>query len=336
MDRIALARRPWNSSGCATPRGAVSEDVFMDLLTDIQGAAVDPNHSVGDLLRKCQILAFRLKHEPFKAWVGHELNGYPNDATLPQYRASMRGELKAHLSGPFGSSGQNVPVPISLFPTAVRDDMTRSDFYQGVGMLESLVAQAEQVGQTAMQTSFPVEIYARLEIWQGYQTMRMWLEVPINAVAGVLDQVRSRALEFVLEIEAENPAAGEPKRGDGNLAEPPVSLARADAIFYNVIFGGQVAIGPNASVEVDVVPGELDSLMRYLEQHGVEKSDRDELAEAIEADAAEDASTTGPGKRVAAWLGRSTLKVAASGGRVGEGTAAAVLAAAVARYLGLM
>lgn len=308
----------------------------MDLLSDIQAAAVDPNHSLGDLLRKCQILAFRLKHEPFKAWVAHELSGYPNDATLPQYRASMRGQLKAHLAGPFGSSGQNVPVPVSLFPKEIRDDVTRSDFYQGVGMLESLVAQAGKVGQTSMKSPFPVEIYARLEIWQGYQTMEMWLEVPINAVAGVLDQVRSRALAFVLEIEAENPTAGEATRDAAGVAEPPVPLSRTDAIFYNVIFGGQVAIGPNASVEVSVVPGDLESLMRYLEHQGVDMDARQGLAEAIAADAAEGDPTPGPGKRVAAWLGRASLKVASSGGRVGEGTAAALIAAAVARYLGLM
>jgi len=47
----------------------------MSLLTEIQAAATDPSHSTADLLRKCQILAFRLRHEPFKQWVGHELSG---------------------------------------------------------------------------------------------------------------------------------------------------------------------------------------------------------------------------------------------------------------------
>ena len=160
--------------------------------------------------------------------------------------------------------------------------------------------------------------------------MSMWLQVPISSVVGVLDQVRSRALEFVLEIEAENPKAGEEATTD-----PPVSLARADAIFNTVIFGGQVAVGPNASVEVSVSPGDLTSLLGYLESQGVERAERDELGEAIKEDEAEGAREK-PGRRVAAWLGRVTLKVAASGGRVGEGTAAAVIGTAVARYFGLL
>jgi hypothetical protein len=308
----------------------------MDLLSDIQGAAVDPGHSLSDLLRKCQILAFRLRHEPFKNWVGHELNGYLNDGSLPPYRGSMRGQLRANLSGPFGRSAPNVQVPVSLFPKEMRGQVTDFDFYQPVAVLENMVASAKEGNHPTLQSPFPVEMFARMEIMQGYETVGMWLEVPVSSIVGVLDQVRSRALTFSLEIEAENPAAGESKREDTKSAEPPVPLARIDAIFNTVILGGAVAIGPNASVEVNVQSGDLDSLMRYLEEHFIGQVDRDELAEAIKGDAAEGKPKDGPGTRVAAWLGKISLKVAASGGRISEGTAAGVIAAGVARYLGLM
>lgn len=249
----------------------------VNLLEDIQFAATDQSQTLPDLLRKCQILAFRLRHAPFKAWVGYELNGYPNEVTPPPYRMSLHGHLKADLSGPFGSSGKNVPVPLSLFPEAVRAEVDRFDFYQAVATLESLIDGAMRGGETRVMTMFPVEIYARMTIWQGYQTMTMWCEVPIASVVGVLDQVRSRALEFVLEIEAANPLAGA-----APTTEPPVPLARADAIFNTVIYGGQVAIGPGATI--DVTPGDLESLMAYLQAHGVAKEDRIEFEAALEAD----------------------------------------------------
>lgn len=294
----------------------------MSLLVGIQVAATDPSHSLSDLLRKCQILAFRLRHEPFKGWVGYELNGYPDGATLPPYRASLRGEIKADLAGPFGAAGKNVPVPSSLFPDEYRDQATRFEFYQGVATLESLIADAKRGGQPSILSMFPVEISARMQIWQGYQTMTMWLQVPIASVVGVLDQVRSRALEFVLEIEAENPDAGATA-----TTEPPVPLARADAIFNTVIYGGQVAIGPNATVNVTL--GDLGSLMVYLEVQGVAKADRDGLKAALAADKGK------PGPRVKAWLGEMAMKAAASGGRVTESAVAGLIATAVARFLGL-
>lgn len=33
----------------------------------------------------------RVQHEPFKAWVGHELNGYPAGVPLPAYRTGYHG-----------------------------------------------------------------------------------------------------------------------------------------------------------------------------------------------------------------------------------------------------
>jgi hypothetical protein len=164
--------------------------------------------------------------------------------------------------------------------------------------------------------------------------MRMWNEVPVSVVSGILDQVRNRALNFVLEIEAENPAAGQ-SGPTGKHDEPPVALSRADQIFQTVILGGQVAIGPNASVEVAVDPGDRQSLMRYLEGLGIDASDRAELAAALDEDEVERTGESGPGKRVSAWIGRMGLKLAASSGRISEGAVAGLIAAAVARYFGI-
>lgn len=310
------------------------DDHRVDLLGEIQSAAVDPNHSVSDLLRKCQILAFRLKHEPFKQWVAHELNGYPDGSSLPPYRAEIHGQLKAQTAGPFGSGANNIEVPLSLIPESVRDEATRFAFYQGVAVLESLVVGARAGGQGTIHSPFPVDLAARIEILEGHQTMRIWNEVPISIVSGILDQVRNRALNFALEIEAENPAAGS-RRGETKQDDPPIPLARADVIFQTVIQGGQVAIGPNASLQVEVVPGDRESLMHYLEGLGVSDSDRADLRAALDEDATEDDSGRRPGKRVSAWLGRIGLTLASSGGRVSEGTVAGLIAAAVARYLGL-
>ena len=298
------------------------EDGRVALLDEIQIAATDPAHSLSDLLRKCQILAFRLRHEPFKDWVSYELNGYPDDATLPDYRGSLRGEIKADLAGAFGRGAKNVSVPLTNFPAEVRDRATQFKFYQGVAVLESLVADARRNGDPRVLSPFSAELAALTPVWQGYQTISMWLEIPIASVVGILDQVRSRALTFTLEIEAENPGAGATA-----TKEPPVPLARADAIFQTVIYGGQVAIGPNATVKV--TPGDLGSLMAYLEAQGVAQTDRQELETALKADKGD------LGPRVKAWLRGMAMKAASAGGRIGEGAAGGLIAGAVARFLGL-
>jgi hypothetical protein len=298
----------------------------VSLLDEIQGAATDPSHSLSNMLRKCQILAFRLRHQPFKEWVAHELNGYPDDAMLPDYRGSLRGEIKADLAGAFGASAKNVAVPLTNIPEQVRERAAEFKFYQGVAMLESLIADAKRTGDTRLMSPFSPELAAMTPVWQGYQAISMWLEVPVASVAGILDQVRSRALEFVLEIEAENPEAGEATAAGG----PPIPAARTDYIFNTTIYGGNVAVGPSAAV--NVAAGDLHSLLDYLKSVGVDAADREALAGAIAADADE---AEKPGSRVRDWLGRMAFKIAAAGERVGEAAAGGSIAFAVARFFGI-
>jgi hypothetical protein len=52
----------------------------MTLLEQIQNEAVDGTSDLATALRKCLILAARLKNQEFTEWVNHELNGYPEDA----------------------------------------------------------------------------------------------------------------------------------------------------------------------------------------------------------------------------------------------------------------
>src|ERR1035437_4319795 len=132
----------------------------MSLLEDIQAAATDQNVSVSSMLRKCQILAARLHSEPLREWVAHELNGYPDEVTLPMYRGPFRGELKADVLGFCGGGYKNVGVPTSNIPAEVREKVLSMSFYQGVGMLENLVADAVRTGETRVVNTFSPELAA--------------------------------------------------------------------------------------------------------------------------------------------------------------------------------
>lgn len=56
--------------------------------------------------------------------------------------------------------------------------------------------------------------------------MQAWKVIPIGAVVGVLDAVRNRVLNFVLEIEAEEPSAGE-----ASINSNPLPQERIQQIF---------------------------------------------------------------------------------------------------------
>ena len=74
----------------------------MILLEQLQEAAVDPNSDLGEVLRRCKVLAARLKSPQLEDWLLWESNGYPDDVDLPDYRV-WPVVVKGHFAGPFGS-----------------------------------------------------------------------------------------------------------------------------------------------------------------------------------------------------------------------------------------
>src|SRR5437588_98914 len=69
--------------------------------------------------------------------------------------------------------------------------------------------------------------------YEGYTLLEAHMEIPRNAVVGVLDSVRNKALKFALEIERVAPAAGEVSPG-----AKPVPDERVSQIFNTYIMGG--------------------------------------------------------------------------------------------------
>ena len=68
----------------------------MTLLRELQRDATDPNVDITTLLRKARVLAARLNNAEFESWIKHELNEYPYESDLPEYRV-LSVVAKAHL-----------------------------------------------------------------------------------------------------------------------------------------------------------------------------------------------------------------------------------------------
>ena len=115
----------------------------MSLLRDIQDAAISSNAPVSDLLRRCKVLAARLGSSEFGEWVEHELNGYPDSASLPDYRVSEVHSL-GHFSGPFKSSLRNAAIPPSNVPKEFRGRVKWMRNRQPISALEDLLSKREE------------------------------------------------------------------------------------------------------------------------------------------------------------------------------------------------
>jgi hypothetical protein len=294
---------------------------------------VDSSSDLSNVLRKCRILAQRLNHEGFKQWVAHELEGYPPGSELPDYRVCRHNMVLGHFVGPFGSGIKGAQIPHSAIPDEFRDMLTEVRFFDGVAYLTESI---RTTTKGHVQSKWPAEacgligqgtIFAHMNLVEAYQV------VTTATVAGILDNIRNRILNFVLELETRNPDAGEPVKNKNEIPREQVQH-----IFNTTINGGVGNLAQGSSdfsqqANVQVNKGDIDSLVRELCEIGIAGRDIQELRSAVSE---EPAAPKGKfGNKVTAWIGKAICKAGEGAYKVSTSVAADVITQALKKYYGI-
>ncbi len=217
----------------------------MTLLRDIQNAAASTESRVADLLRKCKILAARLKSNELNQWVDRELNGYTNKNDLQDYRKLKHVESYGYFTGPFGAVLDNAPIPSLSIPERHRDFTENEYFISGVTVYEDLLNTCDNSSDSdkgTFQVNWPPDLVVMVgqNIYADMNCLKAWKMIPRGTIVGLLDAVRNKILGFALDIEKENPQAGEADVNSTPVPEPVVSQT-----FHSHFYGevGNVATG---------------------------------------------------------------------------------------------
>lgn len=201
----------------------------MSLLREIQNAAIDSKTELADLLRKCKVLAARLKNPEFKQWVENELSGYRSSESLPDYRI-FKVNSKGNFSGSFQSGLRNANIPLSCIDKEFHEYLTHAYLTQPVAAMEALLKDIEGNPQEPWDPDL-VALCGK-QIYKGMNCMQAWKVIPRGAVVETLEAVRNRILNFALELEAEFPDVGE-EPADAN----PLKEEKIHQIFNTYISG---------------------------------------------------------------------------------------------------
>lgn len=237
----------------------------MSLLREIQHAATDPNTSVSALLLKCQLLTARVDHPPLREWVDRELNGYRKTEELPDYRKIGHVTVLGTLTGPFGSSVQNMPIPATIVDKRHWEDLFLVQMSAGIAGYEDLAASTEG----SLQEKWPahyIQHYAQKPITQnGMHLVDAWKVIPKGAIVSMLSTVRSRVLTLATELERLNPDAGDAVTGTVPL--PTQSLQQLTANIYggNLIAPAGAMVNQSGSVVGASSGGDLTTTSTHVE-----------------------------------------------------------------------
>jgi hypothetical protein len=298
----------------------------MQLIDDIISGAITDAEPLSNLLRRCLVLAHRLKNEKLSQWANRELNGYKHVDELPEYR-QMPALSKGLFLGGGGAQINDQPLPLHVMEPEHRELVDTLKLFQPISAYE-----ASPKTEHA-RLPWPPILTARYQgaFIRGYALNRAWQEIPASVVAGLVDTVRNRVLSLALELQDELGTV------DGKLEKLPAEVVERSIV--NNIYGGTVYIAGSEQnitqvTNVHVRQHNLIELTNALKSLGLEAPDISKLQSAIEGDKAKHDETS-IGDNVRGWLKQIGKTIGKEGLKVGIEVAKQTATKWIMQYYGL-
>ncbi|MCA9231164.1 MAG: hypothetical protein KDA57_10955 [Planctomycetales bacterium] len=226
----------------------------------IEEVADQQGHSLSDVLMKAKVLASRLRSRKFRQWVDAEINGYGNGQELPEYRV-VGTTIEGSFGGYFGSYQTGVPMSTGHLDGGLREAFTTLKIPNGVAYVEDLVS--GESGDMGMWMDGAAVNYLRENGTQISDMIlnRVFKRVSNHSLAALLSSVRSRLLDFLLELRERYPELENSDQAANEISVTEVDEAVERRVYQNctVIEGSEMrdnfqagqagAMGPNAEAE---------------------------------------------------------------------------------------
>jgi hypothetical protein len=265
-------------------------------------ALSDPTVSTADALRRLLVVVRRVGATDLAAWLGHELGGYGSDDQLPSYCGEEL-PIALHLGGILGGSSTRVIAAAEL-PDHLAVAAEHSHLTAPVAELQAL-AEGRSDPERGLPAQWIGAYRAAVDAGQAPGLGRMILNsagllAPRTYLRGLLDQIKTAALELALEFEDVSPEVGETS---GPTVRANQEFAAKVGGLHVQIMGGEnfvivgdnnvTAVGKGSSISLQ--PGDVDGLLvgarEFVDDEAVAA-----LAEAVEKDGG------AGGERTRNWL----------------------------------
>lgn len=293
------------------------------LVIQLQELSADSSNDISDLLRKALIAATKLKLHDFRTWITKELAGYQGQDELPSYRI-ITGDLRAE--NPFRG-----PIPFIIEDPELAESLRKVRVCDSVESLSDVVRSTSERGIITYRFG-PEQEVALMEMQDGIARMRPLRVVGRNQISAIIEQVRTRILEWSLSLEQRG-ILGEDMSFTEKEKEQAQRTSGINIQNFQGILGDVNNSTVNQTTAMTISAGSFDSLSAYLRAHGIEGDDIRELEDAVRCDT-EPTSKSKLGARVSEWIGRMIQKAANGSWNIGVGAAGNLLASALTRFYG--
>jgi hypothetical protein len=257
-------------------------------------------------LLQTKVLLYSIGKKDLASWVDHEIDGYSDDLELPDYRI-VKATIFANITN--GYYYQNhFALPIGYLTDEEYTDATHSKVTISIGQVEQIVINAEK--GTNLKQDIPID-YAQYKYGKGLQKSYFisacYKQMALHSFVGILTQVRSRLLSFLLELSDQISTFPE-----NQSMEDKLKRVDTEGLFRNIVLGDNSVVNfgnqNTISIHNEVVKGDINSLKESLLKKGFKDSDLDDLEVALNDDGPIARREVGYGKNVSSWFSRMAAK----------------------------
>lgn len=215
--------------------------------------------STTDVLRQAYIIARKLKTKDFEIWISNELNGYKEDASIPEYR-NIFGNIEAW--NPYRGW-----VPVIIDDIEVYDKLTMSKIGQRIPELENIINQSGKKGMVSI--NLP-DSFNQL-ISDGFPTKYIQRLSPASII-GIIETVKNIIMEWILKLEEDGIIGVDMKFTD---EEKRIASEKNYTVnnFYGNVSSSQIQQNSNYSSQTINNSLDIDKIVKVLELINTHKKD---------------------------------------------------------------
>lgn len=259
----------------------------MSLLKQIQEDLLNDTVKTSTILRKAYILARKLGDPDFLNWVHNELNGYDwnkikNIKDFPEYRRPG-GYLQG--IGPF-----NITKPVEIYDPEIHEKVCRPPIVMSIPEIEA------QIEETTSRNSIHMTVAPQTSVILckaiGMQ-LNLFLAYSKASFQGIVDAVRNKLLEIILDIKEKTPDIEEKELTESEKKE----LSKNIIQIINNPQGCQIAVEQSTTYNFEEFKGIVAST---LIKKGISKDNIDRLKNVL--DEANKESSPGKVKKLPAKI----------------------------------